>query len=190
MSEKNPPFTPIQTRFVENLYGNSHDQTVSRENPARQEHVATHYLVNEEGQVAQLERNIEGNIYVEEQKNPNFGMGKPRLKWTPVLNERFNLAVLELGGFFKATPKAVLQKMNVKGVTIIQTKSHLQKVRNQVRKALNTIQIPNAQAYDVPNSGSSMGENQPLHQSNEIRNCHRIAPTDEGHAVNNMKSDV
>ena len=43
MSEKNPPFptrfTPVQTRFCDNHCGNSHDQTVSRANPAYEQNV-------------------------------------------------------------------------------------------------------------------------------------------------------
>ncbi|KAJ9181670.1 hypothetical protein P3X46_009774 [Hevea brasiliensis] len=54
---------------------------------------------------------------------------KPRLRWTSDLHERFVDAVTQLGGANKATPKAIMRTMNVKGLTLFHLKSHLQKYR-------------------------------------------------------------
>ncbi|KAL6842454.1 hypothetical protein ACP4OV_027689 [Aristida adscensionis] len=54
---------------------------------------------------------------------------KPRLRWTADLHDRFVDAVAGLGGPEKATPKRIMRKMEVKGLTLFQLKSHLQKYR-------------------------------------------------------------
>ncbi|XP_074572309.1 myb family transcription factor MOF1-like [Curcuma longa] len=59
----------------------------------------------------------------------------PRLKWTPDLHNLFVNAIQKLGGQdsthrSQATPKLVLQLMDVRGLTISHVKSHLQMYRS------------------------------------------------------------
>ncbi|KAM0061284.1 putative transcription factor MYB-HB-like family [Helianthus debilis subsp. tardiflorus] len=68
----------------------------------------------------------------------------PRLRWTNDLHLRFVQAVERLGGQDKATPKLVLQLMNVKGLHIAHVKSHLQMYRSK--------------KFDDPNQGLEIDE--------------------------------
>ncbi|KAL1827433.1 hypothetical protein ACET3Z_005845 [Daucus carota] len=96
------------------------------------EHIMTDSSASHQANAPPEERFSHENVLVVEVESPILPMSKPRLRWTPELHERFTRAAEELGGYFKAKPKAILQKMNVRGITTEQLKSHLQKVRNSI----------------------------------------------------------
>ncbi|KAL6544727.1 hypothetical protein OROMI_023589 [Orobanche minor] len=92
----------------------------------------------------------------------------PRLRWTHDLHQCFISAVDRLGGEDRATPKMVLELMNVKGLSITHVKSHLQMYRSMKHE-----QIIQAEVNEKV-QGTSLTN--PLHKCSRQNHEHYYGP--------------
>ncbi|XP_066352618.1 myb family transcription factor PHL7-like isoform X2 [Miscanthus floridulus] len=105
-----------------------------------------------------------------QQQQHGHGEARARLRWTRQLHDRFVLAVAQLGGADKATPKSVLRAMAVPGLTLYHLKSHLQKYRLAVSRGLAS---PLGDNGDGTNERSSSSESQPdEHDDDTVAELH------------------
>ncbi|KAI3851275.1 hypothetical protein MKX03_002263 [Papaver bracteatum] len=83
-----------------------------------------------------LENIVPENSWISRTVRPYVRSKVPRLRWTPDLHDVFLHAVHRLGGEEKATPKLVLETMDVRGLTISHVKSHLQMYRSMKQEQM------------------------------------------------------
>ncbi|KAI3828725.1 hypothetical protein L1987_02834 [Smallanthus sonchifolius] len=82
------------------------------------------------------------------------------MRWTTTLHARFVHAVELLGGHERATPKSVLELMDVKDLTLAHVKSHLQMYRTVKTTGKGLVSSGQSEVYEngpsVDNSGVIM----------------------------------
>merc|ERR1711934_353330 len=109
---------------------------------------------------------VHGRYKPSEEDDIQMAMKRPRLIWTKQLHERFVEAVNKMG-VDQAVPKAIMESMNVKGITRENVASHLQKYRAQLKKNKTLGGVPPTTNNQIDSSNVGTPRAKEKHKKNE-----------------------